>query len=131
MTTTTPDRPEGTDPPVDHDAGTTAEALERAILGDDAVFNALEVADETGASIDQARRLWRALGFPNLVRARKARWGKHRARMRLEKAQRFSPFADPRDLPSDRCPRDGRSEESCERPYAPAALGALGPGRRT
>ena len=38
--------------------------LEQAILGEDVVFNALEVADETGASIDQARRLWRALGLP-------------------------------------------------------------------
>jgi adenylate cyclase len=39
--------------------------LESAILGEEAVFNALEVADETGATIDQARRLWRALGFPD------------------------------------------------------------------
>src|SRR4051812_23059375 len=42
-----------------------APLLERAILGDEMVFNALEVADETGATIDQARRLWRALGFPD------------------------------------------------------------------
>ena len=39
--------------------------LEQAILGEEIVFNALEVADETGATIDQARRLWRALGFPD------------------------------------------------------------------
>ena len=39
--------------------------LEQAILGEGIVFNALEVADETGATIDQARRLWRALGFPD------------------------------------------------------------------
>ena len=28
------------------------------------MFNALEVADETGVTVDQLRRLWRALGFP-------------------------------------------------------------------
>jgi adenylate cyclase len=42
-----------------------AHRLERAILGDDAVYNALEVTAETGATIEQARRLWRALGFPD------------------------------------------------------------------
>lgn len=47
-------------------------------------------------------RFWRALGFPNLVLAREARWGKLRARKQLEEAQRFSPFADPRDMPRDR-----------------------------
>lgn len=38
--------------------------LERAILGEDLVLTAMEVASETGVTIDQARRLWRALGFP-------------------------------------------------------------------
>lgn len=38
--------------------------LARAILGEDPVHNALEVAAETGVTIDQLRRLWRALGFP-------------------------------------------------------------------
>ncbi len=38
--------------------------LERAILGEERVFTAFEVADETGLTIDQLRRLWRALGFP-------------------------------------------------------------------
>ncbi|MGB0100996.1 MAG: adenylate/guanylate cyclase domain-containing protein [Nocardioides sp.] len=38
--------------------------LELAILGQPLVFNAAEVADRTGVSIDEARRLWRALGFP-------------------------------------------------------------------
>jgi adenylate cyclase len=38
--------------------------LERAILGEEPQFSALEVASETGVTIDQARRLWRALGFP-------------------------------------------------------------------
>jgi adenylate cyclase len=41
------------------------EQLEQAILGDELVYNALEVAAETGASIEQAQRLWRALGFPD------------------------------------------------------------------
>ena len=40
------------------------EGLQRAILGEEPVFNAAEVAAETGISVDQARRLWRALGFP-------------------------------------------------------------------
>jgi adenylate cyclase len=44
---------------------TPAQQLEHAILGEDVVFNALEVAAETGASIEQAQRLWRALGFPD------------------------------------------------------------------
>ena len=44
---------------------TAAQQLEHAILGEDAVFNAVEVAAETGASIEQAQRLWRALGFPD------------------------------------------------------------------
>jgi adenylate cyclase len=39
--------------------------LEHAILGDEVVFNAAEVAAETGATIEQAQRLWRALGFPD------------------------------------------------------------------
>lgn len=46
----------------EHEPG--GEDLERAILGQAPVFNAPEVADRTGVSIDDARRLWRALGFP-------------------------------------------------------------------
>ena len=42
----------------------TRDELERAILGEDRVFTALEVAEETGVTIDELRRLWRALGFP-------------------------------------------------------------------
>jgi adenylate cyclase len=38
--------------------------LERAILGQSPEFNAPEVAERTGVTIDEARRLWRALGFP-------------------------------------------------------------------
>jgi len=39
--------------------------LERAILGEDVTYNAAEVVESTGASIEQIRRLWRALGFPD------------------------------------------------------------------
>ncbi len=38
--------------------------LERAILGEERVFNAQEVSEETGVTIEETRRLWRALGFP-------------------------------------------------------------------
>ena len=38
--------------------------LERAILGQQPEFNALEVAAATGVTLEEARRLWRALGFP-------------------------------------------------------------------
>jgi adenylate cyclase len=38
--------------------------LERVILGEERLFNALEVAEETGVTVDELRRLWRALGFP-------------------------------------------------------------------
>src|SRR4051794_14410132 len=40
------------------------EDLETAILGQAPAFNANEVAEQTGASVGEARRLWRALGFP-------------------------------------------------------------------
>ena len=44
---------------------TAGQQLEAAILGEDVVYNAVEVAAETGATIEQAQRLWRALGFPD------------------------------------------------------------------
>lgn len=37
--------------------------LERAVMGEEAVFTAEQIADTTGITLDQARRLWRALGF--------------------------------------------------------------------
>ena len=46
------------------DPAATRDQLEHAILGETPVFNALEVAAETGVTIEEARRLWRALGFP-------------------------------------------------------------------
>ena len=38
--------------------------LERAILGAGPTFNARDVAERTGVPLEDARRLWRALGFP-------------------------------------------------------------------
>ncbi|HEX3223109.1 MAG TPA: adenylate/guanylate cyclase domain-containing protein [Nocardioides sp.] len=52
-------------PAGDGGAPSPGHQLERAILGEDITYNALEVAAETGATIEQARRLWRALGFPD------------------------------------------------------------------
>jgi len=46
------------------DPGEARDQLERAILGEEPVFNAAEVSTETGVTIEEARRLWRALGFP-------------------------------------------------------------------
>jgi adenylate cyclase len=57
---TQPDQP--ADPPR---ARPTAEDLELAILGEHPVFSAQDVAAETGVTLDEARRLWRALGFPD------------------------------------------------------------------
>jgi adenylate cyclase len=41
------------------------EELEHAIIGEHPIYSAADVAAETGVTIDQARRLWRALGFPD------------------------------------------------------------------
>jgi adenylate cyclase len=41
------------------------ERLDLAILGEQPTLTALEVASETGVTVDQSRRLWRALGFPD------------------------------------------------------------------
>jgi len=38
--------------------------LAQHILGEPRVFNAAELAAETGVDLERARRLWRALGFP-------------------------------------------------------------------
>ncbi len=46
------------------ETGSGRDELERAILGEGPVFNALEVAAETGVTVEELRRLWRALGFP-------------------------------------------------------------------
>lgn len=44
--------------------GRQGEELDRAILRSKPEYNALEVAAETGVTVEQTRRLWRALGFP-------------------------------------------------------------------
>lgn len=44
-----------------------SERLDRAILGEGPVFTAADVASETGVTVDQTRRLWRALGFPEIA----------------------------------------------------------------
>jgi len=46
------------------------EGLEQVILGEDRVFTAAELAAATGVDLEQARRLWRALGFPEHAGAR-------------------------------------------------------------
>jgi len=55
--------------PEPHDAapaGTpTAADLERAILGESPGLTGTEIAAAAGVSLEQARRLWRALGFPD------------------------------------------------------------------
>ena len=48
--------------PERHDG--TSEDLEQHILGEPRVYNAAELAAATGVDLDRARRLWRALGFP-------------------------------------------------------------------
>ncbi|WP_310530075.1 adenylate/guanylate cyclase domain-containing protein [Nocardioides sp.] len=45
---------------------TVPERLDLAVLGQPPTMSAAEVAAETGVTIDQARRLWRALGFPEM-----------------------------------------------------------------
>ena len=46
------------------DSLTQTAGLERVILGSDPTYTAEDVAAQTGVTVDQARRLWRALGFP-------------------------------------------------------------------
>ena len=46
------------------DAPRDPHALERAVLGEEASLTALEVAGRTGVTVEQLRRLWWALGFP-------------------------------------------------------------------
>ncbi|WP_341923854.1 adenylate/guanylate cyclase domain-containing protein [Nocardioides psychrotolerans] len=40
------------------------DSLERAILRQDPLYSAADVAEQSGITLDEARRLWRALGFP-------------------------------------------------------------------
>ena len=50
----------GSDRPAEADPA----GVERAILGQSPVFSSKDVAARTGVGVDDARRLWRALGFP-------------------------------------------------------------------
>jgi len=45
-------------------AGAEEDSLERAILREDPLYSAVDVAEESGLTLDETRRLWRALGFP-------------------------------------------------------------------
>jgi len=45
---------------------------------------------------------WRALGFPNLIRARRARWRNHVPIAKQRAAKAFTPLAMIDDLPIDR-----------------------------
>lgn len=47
--------------------GDAQSQLYQAILGEAPIFTALDIAAETGVSVEDARRLWRALGFPDLT----------------------------------------------------------------
>jgi adenylate cyclase len=43
----------------------TSEQLEKAILGDSPGLTSSDIANAAGVTLDQAQRLWRALGFPD------------------------------------------------------------------
>ncbi|MFS3128185.1 adenylate/guanylate cyclase domain-containing protein [Nocardioides sp. Bht2] len=48
----------------DHADAAMRERIEQALLGDVPQWTAAEVAERSGATLEQTRRLWRALGFP-------------------------------------------------------------------
>ncbi|WP_210650407.1 adenylate/guanylate cyclase domain-containing protein [Nocardioides sp. SYSU D00065] len=56
-----------TGPPEPSRGRAPGEQLDDAILRSAPQFNALEVAAETGVTVEQTRRLWRALGFPEFT----------------------------------------------------------------
>ena len=53
------------EPPGERPAHLTREELERVILGDLPGLTSTDVAHAAGVTIEEARRLWRALGFPD------------------------------------------------------------------
>lgn len=59
-------RPLSPKPPRTEEAISVPERLDLAVLGQPPTMTAVEVAAEAGITIDQARRLWRALGFPEM-----------------------------------------------------------------
>jgi adenylate cyclase len=54
------------DTPDDGDRDDPARSLDRLLLGGDRRFTRREVAERAGVSVDQARLLWRALGFADV-----------------------------------------------------------------
>lgn len=57
--------PDRTQPEWTRPAHFTREQLEEVILGQPPVHTSADVASAAGVSVEQARRLWRALGFPD------------------------------------------------------------------
>lgn len=57
--------PDAPDSPAPDPGGPTAADLEAALLGDAPTLSGPDVAAAAGMSTDDARRLWRALGFPD------------------------------------------------------------------
>ena len=43
-----------------------AETITRGLLAGEGRYTRLEVAERAGVALDEARRLWRALGFPEV-----------------------------------------------------------------
>jgi adenylate cyclase len=60
-----PDTGPGTEPDLGPDSGFTSQALEGAILGEGPSLTSEAVAEAAGVTLEEARRLWRALGFPD------------------------------------------------------------------
>jgi adenylate cyclase len=58
------DKP-GTEPDLGPDTGFTSQALEGAILGEHPSLTSDDIAEAAGVTLEEARRLWRALGFPD------------------------------------------------------------------
>ncbi|CAM3374489.1 adenylate/guanylate cyclase domain-containing protein [Nocardioides dubius] len=48
----------------DHSEAVLREQIEQALLGDTPQWTAAQVAERSGATLEQTRRIWRALGFP-------------------------------------------------------------------
>jgi adenylate cyclase len=51
--------------PTSPESGFSREQLEQVILGETPGLTSTDVADAAGVTLEQARRLWRALGFPD------------------------------------------------------------------
>ncbi len=62
---TEPDDEHRPGPDIDPGSGFTRQELEGAILGEQPSLTSEQVAEAAGVTLEQARRLWRALGFPD------------------------------------------------------------------